>query len=119
MTELKLFLDVINYYYRHLQNFSNCLEPLHALLRKWKWEWTEIEKNASDNAKELSISPNLWLSFRPVVKHGNAYSMSRLSLQSDNIEQGSALEKQVLITELCNSPVTSPVTLLNILVGVR
>ena len=34
VTELKSCLGLINYYHRHLQNFSSFLEPLHCLLRK-------------------------------------------------------------------------------------
>ena len=34
LTELKSFLGFMNYYHRHLQNFSSLLEPLHCLLRK-------------------------------------------------------------------------------------
>ena len=43
------------------------------------------------------------------MKHGNIDSISRLSIQSDNIENVSVLENQVLITDLCNSPITSNV----------
>ena len=42
VTELKSFLGLINYYHRHLQNFSSFLEALHCLLRKETiWKWTE------------------------------------------------------------------------------
>ena len=40
VTELKSFLGFMNYYHKHLQNFSSLLELLYCLLRKetpWKW----------------------------------------------------------------------------------
>ena len=60
MTELKSFLDFINYYHRHLQNFSSFLEPLHCLLRKeTPWKWIKKENNSFSKAKELLSSANL------------------------------------------------------------
>ena len=60
MTELKSFLGFINYYHRHLHNFSSFLEPLHCLLRKeTPWKWTEKENNSFNKAKELLSSANL------------------------------------------------------------
>ena len=45
VSELNLFLGLLNYYHRHFQGFADTLEPLHNLLRKWvKWEWQEQEK---------------------------------------------------------------------------
>ena len=39
VSELKLFLGLINYYHHHFKNSSETLEPLYKLLRKGvKWE---------------------------------------------------------------------------------
>ena len=44
LTELKSFFGFINYYHRHLQNFSSFLKPLYCFLRKeTPWKWTEKE----------------------------------------------------------------------------
>ena len=54
VTELKSYLGLINYYHRHLPNFSRILELLHKLLRKHeKWTWGESEEQAfqQSNAK--------------------------------------------------------------------
>ena len=60
VTELKSFLGFINYYHRHLQNFSSLLEPLHCLLRtETPWKWTGKENNSFNKAKELLSSANL------------------------------------------------------------
>ena len=51
---------MINYYHRHLQNFSSFLESLHCLLRKeTPWKWTEKENNSFNKAKELLSLTNL------------------------------------------------------------
>ena len=45
VTQLKLFLGMINYYWRHLPNLTSVLEPLHNLLRKnIKRRWGRKEK---------------------------------------------------------------------------
>ena len=44
LTELKSFFGFINYYHRHLQNFSSFLKPLYCFLRKeTPRKWTEKE----------------------------------------------------------------------------
>ena len=59
VTELKSFLGFINYYHKHLQNFSFFREPLHCLLRKeTPWKWTEKENNSFKKAKKLLSSAN-------------------------------------------------------------
>ncbi len=41
VTELRSFLDLLNYYGRFLQNLSSRLQPLHNLLKQKKpWSWT-------------------------------------------------------------------------------
>ena len=43
VTELKLFLGLINYHHKHLSNFSTILEPLHNLLRKNE-KWDQLDQ---------------------------------------------------------------------------
>ena len=43
----KIFLGMLNYYYRHLSNLADTLEPLLKLLRKnIKWKWGEEQAKA-------------------------------------------------------------------------
>ena len=52
VTKLKPILGFINYYHRHLNNFSSFLEPLHCLLRKeTPWKWIEKENNSFNKAR--------------------------------------------------------------------
>ena len=42
ISELRSFLDIINYYARFLPNLSTKLTPLYKLLQKEsKWEWSQ------------------------------------------------------------------------------
>ena len=60
VTKLKPILGFINYYHRHLNNFSSFLEPLHCLLRKeTPWKWIEKENNSFNKARKLLSSANL------------------------------------------------------------
>ena len=45
VTELKAFLEAVNYYHSHLPNLSSTLEPVHSLMRKdTVWRWGEAVK---------------------------------------------------------------------------
>ena len=60
VTQLKLFLGMVNYYHRHLPNLAHSLEPLHKLLRKnTEWKWGKEQHNAFEKVKENLCSNNL------------------------------------------------------------
>ena len=91
LTELKSFLGFINYYHRHLQNFSSFLEPLHCLLRKKApWKWTEKEINSFNKAKELLSLANLLVHYdskKPLILSRDAYGLG--AVLSRIMEDGS------------------------------
>ena len=61
--ELGMWLGLINYYSRFLQNLATHLSPLHRLLRAGqRWRWTEKESDAFQKAKSLLVHP-------PVLSH--------------------------------------------------
>jgi len=52
LVELRLFLDIINYYDRFLPNLSTCLAPLYALLKRGsRWCWKTAQEEAFQAAK--------------------------------------------------------------------
>ena len=53
ISELRLFLGIINYYARFLPNLSTKLTPLYNLLQKeFKWEWSQKQAKAFMAAKD-------------------------------------------------------------------
>ena len=59
--ELRMWLGLINYYGRFLQNLATYLSPLYRLLRADQpWRWTEVESLAFRKAKELLVKPPSW-----------------------------------------------------------
>ena len=93
VTESKSFLGFINYYYRHLQNFSSFLEPLHCLLRKeTPWKWTEKENNSFNKAKELQSSANLLVHYdtkKPLILSSDTSPYGLGAVLSHIMEDGS------------------------------
>ena len=60
ITELKLFLGIINYYSKFLPNMSTRLAPLYQLLRKnCRWYWSSNQEEAFKVAKEALQSESL------------------------------------------------------------
>ena len=50
--ELRSFLGAMNFYRRHVKNFTFSSAPLTELLKKnVKWRWTEIEQKCFDELK--------------------------------------------------------------------
>ena len=57
MSQLRSFLELVNYYNRFLPNASTVLHPLHQLLEQnSKWQWTEQCKQAFTEAKRMITS---------------------------------------------------------------
>ena len=60
VTELKLFLGLLNYYSKFLPHLSTFLSPLYHLLRKdVNWSWKKLQKEAFNKAKQLLQSSTL------------------------------------------------------------
>ena len=69
MTQLKSFLDLINYYSKFLLNLSNTLAPLYKLLqKKARWCWGQEQKESFQTAKESLTSDCLLAHFDPAKK---------------------------------------------------
>ena len=60
VTELQLFLGIVNYYSRCLPNISAKLAPLYNLLHKnRRWPWSKDQDKAFQIAKEALQSDSL------------------------------------------------------------
>ena len=66
VTELKYFLDLINYYHKFIPNLPSLLSPLYKLLKKnSKWNWMQEQESAFTRAKELLQSFSLLIHYDP------------------------------------------------------
>lgn len=66
--ELRMWLGLVNYYGRFLQNLATYLAPLYRLLRAdQSWRWTELESSAFTKAKELLVNPPVLAHFDPAL----------------------------------------------------
>ena len=60
VSELRVFLGLVNYYRKFMQNLSTLLAPLYALLlKKVPWEWREEQQEVFGRTKALLKSPKL------------------------------------------------------------
>lgn len=55
--ELQRFLGFVNWYRRHIKNFSLISAPLTDLLKGTKFVWTKMAEFAFDNLKQILLSP--------------------------------------------------------------
>ena len=66
VTQLKLFLGLLNYYSKFLLNLSNILAPLYRLLQKnTRWCWEAEQRKAFQQAKESLTSDCVLVHFDP------------------------------------------------------
>ncbi|XP_051785433.1 uncharacterized protein K02A2.6-like [Erpetoichthys calabaricus] len=66
VTQLRSFLDLVNYYHRFLPNLSTVLHPLNCLLQKGsKWEWSQDCEQVFNTAKQLITSDEVLTHFNP------------------------------------------------------
>lgn len=66
--KLKAFRGLMNYYSKFINNLSQRLAPLYALLNKnVKWQWGKLQQDAFDKAKSLLTSKYLLIHFNPSV----------------------------------------------------
>ena len=64
MTELKLFLGLLNYYSKFLPQLSTLLSLLYDLLRKdVNWSWNKLQEDAFNKAKQLLQSSILLMHY--------------------------------------------------------
>lgn len=57
VSQVRPFLELVNYYNRFLPNASSALYPLHKLFQKdHKWQWTDKSEKAFKEAKRLITS---------------------------------------------------------------
>ncbi|PIK56483.1 hypothetical protein BSL78_06598 [Apostichopus japonicus] len=66
VTELKSYLGLLTYYGKFLSALSTTLAPLYDLLRKdTQWRWTQTEKSAFENSKDLLMSSQVLCHYDP------------------------------------------------------
>ncbi|PIK36208.1 hypothetical protein BSL78_26960 [Apostichopus japonicus] len=66
VTELKSYLGLLTYYGKFLPALSTTLAPLYDLLRKdTQWRWTQTEKSAFENSKDLLMSSQVLCHYDP------------------------------------------------------
>ena len=66
VSQLRSFLDLLNYYGKFLPNLSSILAPLYRLLqKKATWIWGPEQNKAFQEAKTLLTSPRLLVHFNP------------------------------------------------------
>ncbi|PIK48903.1 hypothetical protein BSL78_14238 [Apostichopus japonicus] len=66
VTELKSYLGLLTYYGKFLPALSTTLAPLYDLLRKdTQWRWTQTEKSAFENCKDLLMSSQVLCHYNP------------------------------------------------------
>ena len=54
VSELRSFLDLVNYYHKFLLDLATMLVPLYALLqKKTSWTWGKLQDDAFNQVKEL------------------------------------------------------------------
>ena len=60
VSQLKVFLGMLNYYAKFLPNISSRLASLYRLLQKWvPWAWNTEQQQAFQEAKEALISAKI------------------------------------------------------------
>ena len=66
ITELKSYLGLLTYYSRFLPRMATMLAQLYRLLQaKIPWNWTQKEKMAFENSKNLLLSAKVLVHFDP------------------------------------------------------
>eukprot|EP00731_Ephydatia_muelleri_P017061 Em0010g159a len=124
ITELKSYLGLLTYYSRFLPRMATMLAQLYRLLQaKIPWNWTQKEKMAFENSKNLLLSAKVsgriqrWimtlavykykLVFKKTEEHGNADALSRLPMDGKQIEEEEEIptELVLLFESLKDSPV--------------
>ena len=66
VSELKSYLGLLTYYSKFLPNMADVLADLYRLLWKdVKWRWTETEKKAFKDSKDLLTSDSVLVHFNP------------------------------------------------------
>ena len=66
ITELKSYLGLLTYYSRFLPSMATTLAQLYRLLQaKIPWNWTQKEKMAFENSKNLLLSAKVLVHFDP------------------------------------------------------
>eukprot|EP00731_Ephydatia_muelleri_P024869 Em0016g1140a len=66
ITELKSYLGLLTYYSRFLPHMATMLAQLYRLLQaKIPWNWTQKEKMAFENSKNLLLSAKVLVHFDP------------------------------------------------------
>ena len=70
ISQLRAFLEMINYYHRLLPDLSTRLEPLHHQLQKEaKWVWSEDCEKAFKEIKQLIVSDVVLVHFNPELPY--------------------------------------------------
>ena len=68
VSQLRLFLGLVNYYNCFLPNASTVLHPLHQLLEQdSEWQWTEQCEQAFTEAKRMITSEQVLTHYDPAL----------------------------------------------------
>lgn len=82
--ELQRFLGFVNWYRRHIKNFSLISAPLTDLLKGTKYQWNKMAEFAFDNLKQILLSP-------PILRQPNWNLPMILLCDASDIGVGAAL----------------------------
>ena len=69
VTQLKVYLCMLNYYGRFLKQLSHELHPLHQLLRKdTKWKWGNSQQQYFETSKKMITSAKVLAHYNPELQ---------------------------------------------------
>ncbi|KAI7797170.1 hypothetical protein IRJ41_014565, partial [Triplophysa rosa] len=108
VTELKVYLGLLNYYNKFLPNLATLLAPLHLLLRKdTQWTWKNHNKKLLKKRWAVMLQAYQYnIVYKPGKYHQNADALSRLPVPGEG--EGDETKDQVLMMELMDdSPVNA------------
>ena len=119
VTELKVFIGLMNYYSKFVLNLTSLLHPLYHLLGKSvPWSWTPDRQAAFDSAKKLLTAEKFLIHFDPQKNLVLACDASNYGLGAvlsnrfpDRMERPIAFASRTLLATECRYSQTEKETL--------
>ncbi|KAI7802842.1 hypothetical protein IRJ41_020318 [Triplophysa rosa] len=103
VTELKVYLGLLNYYNKFLPNLAMLLAPLHLLLRKdTQWTWKKSQQEAFKETVPQMGSPVMLqayqynIVYKPGKYHQNVDALSRLPVPGEGEVNAAQIRKWTL-----------------------